>query len=168
MMSDPKKLRFYRLIHLLWLFPFYLVVLSFHQLSVYRGMVQTAELGETITANVLDAKIKRIASQANGWVIVSFQDEKQVMHEEKLGLPVNIASKLMLDPTLEISYYKSSFMPIVIMKTFDVHKNVVLINLAIALIGTIALLIVMFIASRFAERKIRLAGSDELQIIRVD
>lgn len=131
-------------------------------------MIKTAEKGEAHTANVLDAKIKRIASQANGWVVVSFTDNNQQPHEQKLGLPVNIASKLMLDPTLEIRYNERSFIPIVIMKTYEVHKNVVLINLAIALIATFTLLFVMYLASRFAEKKIRLAGSDELQIIRVD
>lgn len=167
-MSKAKNLRLYRVVHIFWLIPFYLIFLSFHQYSVYSGMSKTAKQGEAITADVVDAKIKRIASQANGWVVLSFRDQNQVMHEQKLGLPVNIASKLMLDPTLEIRYEQSSFIPIVIMKTFEVHKNVVLINLAIAIIASLTLVFVMFIASRFAERKIALAGKDELQIVRVD
>lgn len=167
-MTKHSNLRFYRLTHLLWFIPAYLLFLSFHQFSVFSGMTRTATNGEEITATVVDAKIKRIASQANGWVIVSFQDKNQVMHEQKLGLPVNIASKLMLDPTLTVRYDQSSFIPIVIMKTYDVHKNVVLINLAIAVIATITLIIVSWLASKFAENKIRLAGTDELQIIRVD
>lgn len=160
--------KYFRLIHLFWVFPAYLVFLSFHQTAVFYGMKSTLNNGERITANVLDAQIKRIASQSNGWVIVEFKDENSEKQTSKLGLPVNIASKLMMDPELEIQYKADSFVPIVIKKTADLHLNVVLINLAIALISSVSLITIMFFASRFAERKFRTEGKDHPEIIRVD
>lgn len=159
----------YRLIHLFWGFPLYLFFITGHQFMVYSGMKSTLDSGQPIEATVVDAQIKRIASQSNGWVILRFTEGgQQAPIEQKLGLPVNIASKLMLDPRLDIRYKADSFIPIVILKTADIHINVVLINLSIALVSSLFVAFIAYLASRFAERKVRLQGADKLQIQRID
>jgi len=161
-----QRYQLFRFLHLFWAFPLYLLFISGHQALVYKGMNKSLNEGKTYQAQVVDAQIKRIASQSNGWVILKFQPTGEAMVEQKLGLPVNIASKLMLDPVLEVAYLKDSFIPIVIKKTADVHIKVVLINLSISVVSTLFVMGVMVFVSRFAERKYRAKGQDELQIIR--
>ncbi|MDV7393557.1 hypothetical protein RZS08_19435, partial [Arthrospira platensis SPKY1] len=121
-----------------------------------------------IEATVVDAHIKRIASQSNGWVILNFTAPDGTIVQEKLGLPVNIASKLMLDARLDIRYQADSFIPIVITKTAEVHLNVVRINLAIAVVSTLFTVFLAWLVTRFVQRKLAMAGKPDYEFVVVN
>lgn len=56
----------YKFLYLFWLLPLYIGALFFQQVSVYYGITDTYENGNSYTAEVVDFEFKQIAAQTNG------------------------------------------------------------------------------------------------------
>ncbi|MDR8392171.1 hypothetical protein NC796_13535 [Aliifodinibius sp. S!AR15-10] len=157
----------YKFIYLIWLLPAYLLFLTVHQVLVYQGIGDTYNNGESYTAQVVDFDIKKIASQTNGYVVLNFETDNGENIERRLSLPIELASMITDFSQIPIRYQKGTFEEIVMMPTYSEHRNMVLSNAAISLIGLFIALGVAVIGHRYATRK-QNEVEEELVFERVD
>lgn len=156
----------YRLFYLIWLLPAYLLVIAGQQAMVYSGSIDTYNNGTTYLADVTDFDIKQIAAQSNGYVIIQFEAEGEMI-ERRLSLSVQMAQQILESPTIPIRYQPGAFQEIVMIPTFKLQKSTSLFNLCIALLGVAATLTAAFFIQRYANRKLK-SGDETLVIERVD
>ncbi|MDZ7690611.1 MAG: hypothetical protein U5K69_05660 [Balneolaceae bacterium] len=157
----------YKFIHLIWLIPAYLLFLTIHQVLVYNGLEETYKNGESYTAKVVDFDIKKIASQTNGYVVLEFQTDGGETINRKLSQPIELASMLTDYSQIPVRYQNGAFEEIVLMPTYQEHRNMVLSNAFISLIGLLIAIGVAWTASRYARRK-SIEGEQKLVFERVD
>lgn len=156
----------YHFLYLVWLLPAYLLFLFIHQGSVFYGVVDTFNNGNTYTAEVVEFDLKQIAAQTNGRVILRFETEQETV-QRRLSLPVEMAAALQETRVIPVRYQPGSFQEIVMVPTFDTQKGLALTNMAMALVGVLLTLFVAWLATRFARRRMR-GGEPQLVIERVD
>lgn len=145
----------YYFIYLVWLLPVYFLFQSFYQVSVYRGIINTNENGESYIATVTDFDVKQIAAQTNGYVVLQFSTMDGATVEEKLALPVQFAQVIMQSELIPVRYLEHSFRPIVMTPIVELQKNVVRVNIAVTLFGFLATGVLSLYASLFARKRIR-------------
>ncbi|MGM0588372.1 MAG: hypothetical protein ACQETE_08165 [Bacteroidota bacterium] len=159
----------YKLIYLIWLLPLYLLGLTAHQSAVYFGLESTYTHGDSYTATVSDFDIKQIAAQTNGYVVLKFTTQDGATIERKLSLPVQLASQIMEIQVIPIRYQKDSFQEIVMMPTYETHREMVLMNIGVMLLSLLITLGIAIMAHRYAHQKLKQGDHpQELQFERVD
>ncbi len=157
----------YRLLYLLWLFPCYLAFISIQQLNVYRGTIHTFNNGQSIAADVMDFDIKQIAAQSNGYVVLNFTNSDGDTIERRLSLSVQMAQKIMDKGVIPIRYQKNTYQEIVMIPVYDIQKSTSLMNMIIAIIGTVILSVAGIFVTRYANTR-ALNGAPELVFERID
>lgn len=161
-------MNYHKFVYLFWLLPLYLLGMGLYQTAVYSGLESTYNSGESYTATVTDFDIKQIASQTNGYVVLKFATKSGETIEQKLSLPVQLASQIMEISVIPIRYKKGAFQEIVMMPTYKTHREVVLMNIGIMAISFLIGLGIAIVAHRFARRKLASGGDETLNIERVD
>ena len=157
----------YRLLYLLWLFPCYLAFISIQQLNVYRGTIHTYNHGESVAADVVDFDIKQIAAQSNGYVVLNFTNSDGDTIERRLSLSVQMAQKIMDKGVIPIRYQKNTYQEIVMMPVYDIQKSTSVMNMIIAIIGTVILSIAGIFVTRYANKRAQ-NGAPKLVVERID
>ncbi len=157
----------YHFFYLIWLLPFYFLLMSLYQGLIYRGINYTYNSGASYVSDVLDFDVKQIAAQTSGYVVLTFQTDDGETIEEQLSLSVQMAQSIMNTDRIPVRYQPDSFREIVIVSTYDLQRNVIRINLVVTFIGFVATAIIGYFTTRFARRKIR-DGEDEMIIERLD
>jgi hypothetical protein len=157
----------YKYLYLFWLLPAAFLFLTLHQGLVYYGITDTYENGNSFTAEVVEFELKQIAAQTNGYIVLRFTTGDDQEIERKLSLPVEMAGGLQDIRVVPIRYQPGAMQEIVLMPTYETHKNLIWTN---ALMAGVALLITFFIglvAHRFANQKMN-EPEEEFVIERVD
>lgn len=157
----------YKFLYLFWLLPLALALLTAHQLYTYYSIVQTYNKGQSYTAEVMDFEIKQIAAQTNGYVVLKFKTREGKTIQKKLSLSVTLASQFMESNVIPVRYYPDSSTPIVMIKTYNTHSRIALINASMAFLFFVALFIIAFFVHRFAKRKINETDTS-INIVRTD
>ena len=157
----------YKFIYLIWLLPAYLLFLTLHQIAVYNGIGNTYENGTSYTSEVVEFEIKQIAAQTNGYVVLRFESNEGDMIERRLSLPVELAGMISELSHIPVRYKEGNFEEIVMMPTYNEHRNMVLSNTAISFVGLLIAIGVAWIGHRYARRKLT-EGEEELIFERVD
>lgn len=159
----------YKLLYLFWLLPIYLGGLLIHQASVYYGITDTYENGNSYTAEVVEFEFKQIAAQTNGYVVIRFQTEQGIEIERKLSLPVEMAGKLQDSRIIPVRYLPQTIQEIVLVPTFNAQKGLVLTNMGMSSIGFLITLVIAIYAHRQARKKMSVDEKEsEFIIERVD
>lgn len=153
-----------KLLHITWLIPVMLSVLLAQQLSVLTGIQLTYNQGEDLSATITDFRIKQIAAQTNGYVDLSFTSSSGERVDQRLSLHVQHASRLIGLNEVDIRYRAGATYDIVIVDTFEYHKNTVLINLAVIGLSLIVMIGVSIFASKYAAGKIKNARNDNIEL----
>ncbi|MCH8566670.1 MAG: hypothetical protein LAT67_00345 [Balneolales bacterium] len=139
-----------KIAHFTWLIPLFLLALLVQQISVLNGITITYDEGETVQAFITDFRIKQIAAQTNGYVDLMFFDASGEQVRERLSLHAQHASRLIGSNEVEIRYLPGTTYDIVITKTYEYHRNTVLINLAVILFSMVITVGISIWASRYA------------------
>lgn len=157
----------YYFIFLIWLLPAYFLFQGGYQVLTYYGLESTYTNGESYVAEVLEFDVKQIAAQTNGYVIIRFTTGEGDTLTEQLALPVQMAQVIMESEQIPIRYQPESFKPIVLLTVYDLQRSVISVNMAVTSIGFLVTLVISYIASRFAKKRIQY-GEQELEIERLD
>ncbi len=152
------------LLHLVWLIPGLLCLLLFQQVTVYYGISKTMNDGVELTADVTDFRIKQIAAQTNGYVDLRFETAQNEVVEQRLSLHAQHASRLIGKNQLDIKYRAGADYDIVIVSTFDYHRNTVLVNLSVIGLSLLVLIPLSIYASRYAMGRTKNQRPDELEL----
>lgn len=157
----------YKFLYLYWLIPGFLLFLVIHQVSVYYGVIDTYENGDSYTAEVVEFELKQIAAQTNGYVILRFRPDGAGEIQQKLSLPVEMAGKVQDIRVIPIRYQKGARQNIVMMPTYSTQKNLVMTNIAMAALGFLITFIIGIGVNRYIGEKLK---EDETEIVfeRVD
>lgn len=157
----------YKFLYLYWLIPAFLLFLTLHQVSVYYGVIDTYENGDSYTAEVVEFELKQIAAQTNGYVILRFdpKDSKQI--QQKLSLPVEMAGQIQEIRVVPIRYQEGARQNIVMMPTYSTQKNLVVTNIAMASLGFLITFIIGIGVNRYISERLE-EGEPELIFERVD
>lgn len=153
----------YKFLYLIWLLPAYFIWQAGYQLYIYNGLIDTYQNGESHIAEVLDFDIKQIAAQTNGYVVLRFTDSSSDTIEQQLSLPVQMAQVLMNSETIPVRYKENSQKQIVIVSVYELQKDVLRVNMAVSGISLLVVLIISFLATRYANKMIR-EGEEKIQI----
>jgi len=156
----------YRLLNLIWFLPLVLAGLTIHQIWTYYNITYTYTEGESYTAEVVEFDIKQIAAQTNGYVILRFETRDGKNVQRKLSLPVQMAAQIMESKIIPVRYHPDSSTPIVMIKTYDTHKRLSLINAAISFVSVLATVLIAIFTSKYARSKRNI--SEPVKIIRTD
>jgi hypothetical protein len=157
----------YKFLYLFWLLPAAFLFLVAHQGIVYYGITDTYENGTSYTSEVVEFELKQIAAQTNGYIVLRFKTQDGDEIQRQLSLPVEMAGGLQDIRVVPIRYQSDALQEIVIMPTYEMHKNLIWTNM---LMASVALFITFFIglmAHRFAQKKLN-EKDEELVIERVD
>ncbi len=157
----------YKFLYLYWLIPAFLLFLVLHQVSVYYGVIDTYENGDSYTAEVIEFELKQIAAQTNGYVILRFRPEGAQQIEQKLSLPVEMAGQIRDIRVIPIRYQEGARQNIVMMPTYSTQKNLVVTNIAMAALGFLITAIIGIGVNRYIRKKLE-EGEPELIFERVD
>ncbi len=157
----------YRLLYFFWAIPTYLLFLVIQQGLVYQSSIDTYENGTTYLAEITDFEIKQIAAQSNGYVVIKFETEDEVI-ERRLSLSVQMAQELMKSSTIPIRYQKGAFQEIVLYPTFNIQKSTSFFNMSVAFIGLVVTVISGFFVNRYVRRKLINENDEKFEIERVD
>jgi hypothetical protein len=157
----------YRFLYLFWVVPAYLLFLVVQQGLVYKGTIDTYKNGTTYMAEVIDFDIKQIAAQTNGYIILRFEVDDQML-ERKLSLSIQMAQELMQSANIPLRYQKGAFQDIVLYPTYQIQKSTSLFNMCVAFIGLIVTVISGFFVNRFIKRKVDDEFGDDFEIERID
>jgi len=157
----------YSFFYLFWLLPAYLLFLTIHQVWVYTGLTDTYQHGSSYTAEVTEFEIKQIASQTNGYVILRFNTDSGDTVQQKLTLPIELASMISDLKVIPVRYRSGAFENLVLMPTYPEHRRMVLSNAVMSGIGLLIALFIAIVAHRFASKKIS-EEDRELVIERVE
>jgi len=153
-------------LYLFLLLPAYLLFLTFQQIMVYQGLSKTYNNGTSLIAEVEEFEIKHIASQTNGYVILEYTppgEESPV--SRKLSLPVQLASEIMDSKVIPIQYYKDSSQPVVMVATYDSHRNIVLTNMGITFLSFLICALIGWFIHRYIRRKLAASESSQTELI---
>lgn len=139
----------------IWLLPLYLGYQLTHQIGVLVSMHFTYEQGEDIVANVTDFRIKQIAAQTNGYVVLDFTTSDGVHVNRRLSLPVQLAAPIQNYAAINIKYRSGASQEIVMTPTYKFHKNMVLVNIAVLFLSFFVVVLIAIWATKFANKRIR-------------
>jgi hypothetical protein len=117
-------------------------------------MQDTYENGESIIAEVIDFKIKQIAAQTNGYVVLRFSSSDGVLTEQKLSLPVQLAAPIQNSALINIKYMKGNFQNIVMTPTFRFHRNMVIVNIGVLIVSTLITILIANWGSGIARKRL--------------
>ena len=140
-------------LHAVWLIPTLLFVLLIQQISVLNGIQKTYNEGDTYSAFITDFRIKQIAAQTNGYVDLMFERNDGQRMEERLSLHAQHASRIIGLNEVEIRYREGATYDIVMVTTYEYHKNTVWVNIGVIALSLIILIPVAVFASRYAMGK---------------
>lgn len=140
-------------LNLVWLIPSYLLFLLLHQIDVHSDARNTMATGELHEAIVTDFKIKQIAAQTNGYIVVKFTSAAGEVVERKLALGVQHAARLMEHENIPVRYLKGSGQEVILVPTFDIQLQIIRINIAIIAASLIVLIAVSIGVTRYVIRK---------------
>lgn len=157
----------YKFLYFYWLIPAFLLFLALHQVSVYYGVIDTYENGNSYTAEVIDFELKQIAAQTNGYVVLRFQPNGDGEIQQKLSLPVEMAGQIQEIRVIPIRYQEGARQNIVMMPTYETQKNLVMTNIAMAALGFLITSIIGFWVNRYVSQKLK-TGETEIIFERVD
>lgn len=157
----------YHFIFLIWLLPGYFLFQGTYQVLIYNGLNTTYSTGESYVAEVIDFDVKQIAAQTNGYVVVQFDTDDGETIQRHLALSVQMFQVIMQSELIPIRYNEQSYSSVVMLPTYDLQRNVVMVNMAVTGFGFLVTLLVAIFASRFALRKIR-DGEEKLEIENLD
>jgi hypothetical protein len=167
LLIHAQKYFMYKILRIaIWLLPLYIGYQLGYQINVLFGMSATYTQGESILAKVEDFRIKQIAAQTNGYIVLDFITANGTHVNRLLSLPVQMAAPLMNFAIVDIKYLEGSTQEIVITATYDVHKNMIIVNIAVLTLSLMIVTMIAVWATRFANRKIQLP--DEPVFTRVD
>lgn len=152
----------YKFLYLYWLIPGFLLFLTLHQVSVYYGVIDTYENGDSYTAEVIEFELKQIAAQTNGYVILRFEPDGGNQIQQKLSLPVEMAGQIQEIRVVPIRYQEGARQNIVMMPTYSTQKNLVVTNIAMAALGFIITFIIGIGVNKYISEKLE---DDEPEII---
>jgi hypothetical protein len=138
----------------IWLLPLYLTYQLTYQSRVLFSMQDTYENGESIIAEVIDFKIKQIAAQTNGYVVLRFSSSDGVLTEQKLSLPVQLAAPIQNSALINIKYMKGNFQNIVMTPTFRFHRNMVIVNIGVLIVSTLITILIANWGSGIARKRL--------------
>lgn len=158
----------YKLLYLFLLVPAYLLGLTIHQASVYYGIHNTYEEGESYNAEVVDFNIKQIAAQTNGYVVLRFETHDGNIVQRKLSLPVDMASFLTDTQVIPVRFQPGNFEEIVIIPTYKKQRSIIMFNMGVAFIGFLITGVIGYFTHVYIRRKDRGEIDDEFTIERVD
>lgn len=150
----------------IWLLPLYIGYQLYYQMNVMYSLHHTYTNGEIVAATVEDFRIKQIAAQTNGFIVLDFTAADGTHVNQKLSLPVQMAAPLMSYGMLDVRYLASSSQDIVITATYDAHRNMVSVNIAILIISLTIVTLIAIWATKLANR--RIASPDETVFVRID
>jgi hypothetical protein len=150
----------------IWLLPLYLAYQLAFQSQVLHSLQQTYNTGEQIVATVEDFRIKQIASQTNGYVVLSFTTSTGETINRRLSLPVQLAAPIQNMALINIRYRSGVNQEIVMTPNYRFHRNMVIMNIGILVISTLITVLIAIWATSFANKKIK--DPDEPKFQRVD
>lgn len=139
---------------LVWILPVWLGYQLFYQGVVLYGLQQTYNNGEAVSATVQDFRIKQIAAQTNGYIILDFMPSDGQHVNQKLSLPVQLAAPLMSLPLVDIRFLRESPQPIVMTPVYRFHRNMVIVNMAVLVLSVLVTLAIAVWATRRIGRKL--------------
>lgn len=157
----------YRILRIaIWLLPLYLGYQLSYQVGVLTGLQDTYNTGEMVTATVEDFRIKQIAAQTNGYIVLDFTTADGTHINQLLSLPVQMAAPLMNSGALVVRYKPENKHDIVITATYAIHRNMVVVNIAVLTLSLFMVVLIAVWATRYANRKI--ARPETPVFVRVD
>lgn len=133
---------------LLWLIPIYLIGLGIHQFLTLNQLDQIHSKGQALQASIYDFDIKHIASQTNGYVILSFMTPDGEQHRRKLALTVQIAAKFINEAVVPIRFLPGVGSEVVMEPTYSLQRQIVLVNLAILFSSALVLTFIVGMVSK--------------------
>lgn len=151
----------FRLFYLFWLAPAYLAFLMYQQLMVYKSTNDTYQTGESYVAEIIDLDIKQIAAQSNGYVVIRFETEDEVI-ERRLSLSVQMAKELIGNAQVPLRYKKGAFQEIVLFPTYEIQRTTAYFNIMIAVAGLLMAAAAAALIHRYANRRMRSDNEDIL------
>lgn len=150
----------------IWLLPLYVTYQLVYQSQVLYSLQQTYNTGEMIVAKVEDFRIKQIAAQTNGFVVLSFTTAAGDSVNRRLSLPVQLAAPIQNMALINIRYRDGVSQEIVMTPTFKFHRNMVIMNIGVLFISLSITFLIARWATGFANK--RIADPNEPQFLRVD
>jgi len=143
----------YKLLYFIGLIPAFLLFLCIHQAAVYYGIIHTFDNGNSYTAEVIEFELKQIAAQTNGYVVLKFNTAEGEQIRQKLSLPVEMAGELQKSRVIPVRYQENAFQNIVMIPTYKTQKGLILTNMAMAFVGFLIALFVLFLVHRYVRKK---------------
>ena len=137
-----------------WLLPLYLAYQLTYQTRVLISMQDTYENGESVIADVIDFRIKQIAAQTNGYVVLRFMAADGVTTEQRLSLPVQLAAPIQNSAKIHIRYLKDNFQNIVMTPTFQFHRNMVIVNIGVLTVSTLITFLIAVWGAGIARKRL--------------
>ncbi|MCC5926211.1 MAG: hypothetical protein JJU41_06570 [Bacteroidetes bacterium] len=157
----------YKILRLaIWLLPLYIGYQLGYQMNVLYSMHSTYTTGEIVTARVTDFRIKQIAAQTNGFIVLDFTTSDGTHVNQLLSLPVQMAAPLMNFGMLDVRYNPSNTQDIVITATYQIHRNMVVVNIAVLTLSFMAVVLIAVWATKLANRRIK--QPEDPVFVRVD
>lgn len=138
--------------YLFWLVPAALFGLGVHQAVTLRNVESIFKDGTEHLAQVEDFKIKHIASQTNGYVIVRFTNPQGQEVVKKLSLTVQLAARIMEAKALSVKYLPGTGNEVILTQTYSVHRNMIRVNLIIIAVSFIVTLGIVFGWKKWREK----------------
>lgn len=148
-----------------WLLPAYLLFQSIYQIQVLGGLQSTYENGTSYLAEVVEFRLKNMQAQSNGIIELRFETDSAAVIQKKMTLPIQLAAQIREYGKMPVRYLESSAQPIVIIPTYEFHRNMVRMNVAILLSSFIATVIMGYFVVRWARK---LSKNEELVFVRLD
>lgn len=149
-----------KLLLLFWLLPAYLGFLTVYETRTYVGLTSTYSDGASLVAQIVELKLKNMQAQSNGIIEIRFTDEQGAEKKQKMTLPIQLAAQLQPYNMIPIRYLESSSTQVVFVPTYDFHKNMVLMNMAITFVS---LLITLWIGFRISKYAFKPTESEKMQ-----
>lgn len=150
----------------IWLLPLYLSYQFVYQSQVLYSLHQTYTTGESIVASVEEFRIKQIASQTNGYVVLNFTTAEGKVVNRKLSLPVQLAAPIQNMALINIRYREGVNQEIVMTPNYRFHRNMVVVNIGILFLSTFITILIAIQATKYANK--RITGSKDPRFLRVD
>lgn len=157
----------YKFLYLFWLLPAAFLFLIAQQSVVYYGITDTYKNGTSYSSEVVEFELKQIAAQTNGYIVLRFNTEDGEEIQRQLSLPVEMAGGLQDIRIVPIRYQPDAFQEIVIMPTYETHKNLIWSNILMASVALIITFFIAIAAHRLAHKKHN-EKEEELVIERID
>lgn len=152
---------------LIWLIPAYLIGLFIHQFGVQHSINTIYKNGESLDAQVVDFRIKYIASQTNGYVVVEFQPSgADSPLQKKLSLNVQIAARIMETNPIPIRYLPGVGEAVVMEPTYELQIEMIRSNLAIIAISAVFMgLLSWLVTNKFVLNHTAMKGEEVFEVV---